>query len=258
MKLKQLYSWIKCHFWKITVSVIAICSVAVATFIGIAFYISFHGDNNIKISENLEYRYNKGGGYIYNVKTNEKVIPVVDHVVTPKDNDSIAVFHWGKKRGYFNINTGEILVQPKFDAAWLFRSGVGAVVLNDSVFFIGLDGKPISDNKFPRTKGEDYLFEGDYCVIKIGSKYGAIDKSGEWVLEPEWEYIESTPLGILMACVNKMPIFIYDKTDIRPYIDHIVIKEDTVVLYSDSIRTYIKEAPRIPNSPLARRHRNNL
>lgn len=241
MKISEFPRFLKNNFWRITVSVIAISLVVIAVVLGIGFYKAYHWGNNIQLSENLGFRYSQNGGYVYNLKTNEKVIPDVDWVVAPKDNDSIAVFHWGEKRGYFNTKTGEIIVQPKYEAAWMFRSGIGAVALNDSVFFIGLDGKPISDKKFKRIKGEDYLFEGDYCIIKVGSKYGAIDKSGEWVLQPEWEFAENTPQGVLIAWENKMPIYIYDKTDIRPYLKHIEIKGDTIISYTDSIRIYMRD-----------------
>lgn len=242
MKIADFIRFLKNNFWRITISVIAISFVVIAVLISVLTYKDSHAEYNIKISENLGFRYNHhNGGYVYNLKTNEKIIPDVSWVVAPKNNDSIAVFHCGEKRGYFNTKIGEIIVQPKYEAAWLFRSGIGAVALNDSVFFIGLDGKPINNKKFPRIKGEDYLFEGDYCIIKVGSKYGAIDKSGEWVLQPEWEFAESTPQGVLIAWENKMPIYIYDKSDIRPYLRRIEIKGDTIISYTDSIRIYMRD-----------------
>lgn len=94
MKISEFPRFLKNHFWRITVSVITISIVAIAVFLGIGFYKAYNWENNIQLSENLGFRNNQNGGYVYNLKTNEKVILDVDWVVTPKDNDSIAVFHW--------------------------------------------------------------------------------------------------------------------------------------------------------------------
>lgn len=220
---------------------IGIYGLLVMTFFVYAVYKESHWEHHREISNTLGFYHSNKGGYIYDLATKEIIIPDVDCVVEPNNNDSIAIFHWGEKRGYFNINNGLIVAQPQYEAAWVFRSGVGGVAKNDSVFFIGLDGKPVNDKKLRRVKGFDYIYNGDYCIIKSGEKYGAIDKSGEWVLNPEWDYIESTPQGLLIAWRNGRQFYAYDKNDIRQFPESIEIKNDTIIVYSDSTRIYVRQ-----------------
>lgn len=233
---------IESKFWKIAYIIGLSIFTIYGFFVIIAVYYGSHWENKRIISRTLGYYSSNKGGYIYDLATNEIVIPSVDWVVEPKGNDSIAIFHWGDKRGYFNTNNGKIIAQPEYDAAWIFRSGIGGVVKNDSVFFIGLDGKPINDKKFPRIKGVDYVYNGDYCIMKIGTKYGAINKSGEWVIEPEWDYAETMPNGLLTAWQNGWAVTVYDKDSIMPFPNRIKIVGDTIYAYSDSTRIYIRHS----------------
>lgn len=232
---------LKNNFWKIIGVVIALSLIAIAILIGVGFYKASHWENNRVLSKKIGYANSYKGGYIYDLETGEKLIPEIDWLVEPQGNDSIGIFHWGDKRGYFNVNTGEIVAQPKYDAAWMFRSGVGAVALNDSIFFIGLDGKPLNNKKFPREKGEDYLFNGEYCIIKIGDKYGAIDKTGEWVLPPNFDYIENTEENILVTWLKDSSTFYYRKDGNFDYPTLIETKGDTLYTYTDSIKVYIRD-----------------
>lgn len=224
--------------WKITCIVGISITTLLGIFLIIAIYRSLHWESKRAISSKLGYYSSYKGGYIYKLATDEIVIPYVDWVVEPKGNDSIAIFRWGDKRGYFNANSGEIIAQPQYDAAWIFRSGVGGVAINDSVFFIGLEGKPINDKKFPRIKGEDYIYNGDYCIMKQGDRYGAIDKAGKWVIEPKWDYVEVSPNGLLSAWQNGWAFTVYDTDSITPFPNEVEIKGDTIYTYSDSIRVY--------------------
>lgn len=226
---------------KIIIYIVGIYCILVMTFFVVAVYKSSHWEHRRQISNRLGYYNSNNGGYIYDLLTDEIVIPDVSFIVEPKGNDSIAIFHWGVKRGYFNINNGMIVAQPQYDAAWIFKSGVGGVAINDSVFFIGLNGKPINDKKFPRIKGENYIYNGNYCIIKSGNYYGAIDKFGEWFIEPEWNYIEIEPNGLLTAWSNGFAVTVYDKNKIQVFPDRVEIKGDTIYSYSDSIRVYIRQ-----------------
>ncbi len=226
--------------WKIAVLVGIYIIIAFFICVTIAVCYDWNREHKRQISEKMGYCYNSKGGYIYDLATDEIIIPSVSWIVEPKGNDSIAIFHWNDKRGYFNINSGEIISQPQYEAAWMFRSGVGGVAKNDSIYFIGLDGKPINNKKFARIKGEDYIYNGDYCVLKIGDRYGAIDKSGEWVIRPEWDYVEVATNGLLIAWQNGWSYTVYDKDSIMPFPNKFDIIGDTIYSYSDSIRIYIR------------------
>lgn len=229
-------------FWRVVGAIIAIGIVYMA--ICITFFVvgyPHEGEYDWQISDNLGYHHSKDISYIYDLQTKEIIIPDVNKYIEPYGNDSIAIFWWGDNRGYFNINSGKIISQPQYDAAWIFSSSVGAVAKGDSILFIGLDGKPIHNHKFKRIKGEDYLYKGDYCAIKVGDKYGAIDKNGEWVIEPEWDYTKVRANGLLTAWENGWAVTVYDKDSIMPFPNHLDIKGDTIYSYSDSIRIYIRQ-----------------
>ncbi len=98
-------------------------------------------------------------------------------------------------RGYFNTNTGKVQIEPQYQHAWFFNGGMAAVCQNDSVFFIDTQGNPANDKKFPYEEFYDYMYDGGYCKIKMGNKYGLIDRQGEWVLTPTYDTIESDPYG---------------------------------------------------------------
>lgn len=74
-----------------------------------------------------------------------------------------------------------------------FSSGVASVAEGDSIYFIDHLGKPINNKKFqynPKTRG--YVYHGEYCAIStVGGKMGLIDKSGNWAVEPIYDWIVS-------------------------------------------------------------------
>lgn len=232
----------KITFWRIIGIVFVLCVVYIS--ICITFFVvgyPHEGEYDWTISDNLGYHHSKNDSYIYDLQTKEIIIPDVRKYIAPYGNDSIAIFWWGEKRGYFNINSGEIIAQPQYEAAWIFSSGVGAVAKNDSIFFIGLDGKPIHKKKFKRINGEEYLYKGDYCTVKVGDKYGAIDKNGEWIIEPKWDYTEVWANGLLTAWKNGRAVTVYDSDSIMPFPNRLDIVGDTIYSYSDSTRIYIRQ-----------------
>lgn len=92
------------------------------------------------------------------------------------------------KRGYFNRFTGEVVVPVKYDAAWVFSNGIAAVVERDSVHFINSEGTPAINKSFPCDYSLDYVFHGDFCPMSDGQGgVGLIDKSGSWVVKPEYD-----------------------------------------------------------------------
>ena len=230
------------NFWKIAY----IVGISIITVFGIlvilAEYHGTHWEHKRAISSKLGlYTSGYKQDYVYDLVTGEEVLPV-DWIVEPKGNDSIAIFYWGDKRGYFNVNNGRIVAQPQYDAAWIFRSGVGGVAKNDSVFFIGLDGKPINDKKFPYETGHDYLYNGEFCKIKIGDKYGMINKQGEWMVEPLWdEVLTNIATGefFLFKDGNEINVsYVADSIMKAPVLE---FKGDTIFVPSDTTIIYVKQ-----------------
>lgn len=148
----------------------------------------------------------RGTLYLYNLDTKKKIssnwVWLSD---VPEGADSLAVFckktGWrgrNLRRGYFNANTGEVVIKPQYDHAWVFSEGLGAVTNgHNEVGFIDSDGHYVITSVFPYIEDVDYLFHEGYCMVpkysgtsKDTVKFGAIDQSGQWVLQPQFDDVE--------------------------------------------------------------------
>ena len=86
---------------------------------------------------------NGGEYFVYNEKSSEFTLKNFDWVSTRPDNDSLTVFCKDDKRGYLNVNTGEMVIAPEYDHAWVFSEGLAAVVKDNKVGFINKDNEVI-------------------------------------------------------------------------------------------------------------------
>ena len=245
----KVFSFLYKHFWKIICSVIAVCLIFIAGIFIYVLYDEISYKYDYELNERLGFHRTATESYIYDRETKEKVISDVDFIGVPQPGDSIWVFaqhsifsHWvGGKRGYLNINTGNIIAEPQFDKAWIFSSGVAAVCKDDSIYFIDTNGKPINAKKFPYAKEHDYLYDGEFCQIKIGDKYGVINKQGEWVVEPLWDFVQrSIILGefFLYKDGNRIDVsYVADSIMKAPILE---FKGDTIFVPSDTTIVYVK------------------
>ena len=104
--------------------------------------------------------------------------------------DSLAVFCSEKKRGYYNMYTGEIAVPAQYRRAWVFAEGVAAVQKNGMIGFIDHKGNTVIDFQFPYHGNplSEFVFSDGHCVVAdtLG-KCGVIDKKGNWLIKPEYD-----------------------------------------------------------------------
>ena len=134
---------------------------------------------------------------LYDESTGKYTTPKLNWISDISDNDSIVVYALPKKRGYLNVHTGEIVIEAKeYQKAWIFSEGLAAVVKDGMIGFINRNNEVVIPFKFPLPKYDDedisYVFHDGYCVMTdINGRVGLIDKKGEWVVEPEYEYILS-------------------------------------------------------------------
>ena len=108
--------------------------------------------------------------------------------------DSLAVFCSEKKRGYYNMYTGEIAVPAQYRRAWVFAEGVAAVQKNGMIGFIDHKGNTVIDFQFPYHGNPltEFVFSDGHCVVAdtLG-KCGVIDKKGNWLIKPEYDNIST-------------------------------------------------------------------
>lgn len=118
------------------------------------------------------------------------MIKDIDWIAVPEDGDSLIIVAKGGKRGFVNRYTAKIVIPFKYDAAWSFTDGVAGVCEGDSVYFINHSGNPIHGKKFARQRRYNrYVYHGNYAAIPLNGKYGPIDRTGKWTLQPEHEDI---------------------------------------------------------------------
>ena len=149
---------------------------------------------NTYISQDIYFhKHDDAKGYIYNIRTGEKYIKHMEWIARPADKDSLICFCNGKKRGYFSRNSGKIVIEPKYNHAWVFSDGLASVEEDGSIKFIDRTGKVVIDTKMPYFPNmEGYMFRGGYCVVNTddGELFGLMDKKGNFVLPLEYSHIE--------------------------------------------------------------------
>lgn len=136
-----------------------------------------------------------GKGYIYNSCSGEKTVKQVAWIAMPRGKDSLVCFSDGQKRGYFSKNTGKVVIEPKYDHAWIFSEGLASVDDNGWIKFIDETGKVVIDKKMAYIPDmEGYVFHGGYCVVDTddGEQCGLMDKMGNIVLPREYSSIRPT------------------------------------------------------------------
>lgn len=155
-----------------------------------------------------------GHGYIYNDRTGKKLIKNVAWISEPRDKDTLVCFSDGKKRGYFGMKSGRVVVEPKYDHAWVFSEGLAGVDDGGIIKFIDATGKVVVDNKMAYNPNMDgYVFHGGYCVIDTedGEKHGLMNRTGEMVLPLEYDYISAANDYELWRVRKEGEMAVFDK-----------------------------------------------
>ena len=206
-------------------------------------YISSY--NNQYLSRNLSYHEGYDfDGYVFN-RDGEKLIKKIHWIAKPLGNDSLVCYRAGKKRGYFNMYTGEVVIEPKYSHAWIFSDGLAAVEEDGWIKFIDASGKVVIDNRLPYLSYKDgYVFHNGYCAVHndYGDRLGLINKRGEWALNPEyfsiipvdsfWIVSNGKEKAVLNSTLNAVLSFTNAKVWINDGVIHAVLSDHTVRTYS--------------------------
>lgn len=151
------------------------------------------------LSERVEvHRFRDDKCRIYNTHTKRYTTAKIDWVSEAAEGDSIAVYAQDGKRGYVNVNTGQIVVDARkndYRKAWVFSEGVGAVVKGDKVGFVNAQNEVVIPFVFDYSDecpmwDFGYLFHSGYCIMtNAEGLLGMIDSKGNWVVEPVYDEI---------------------------------------------------------------------
>ncbi len=245
MSTKNISPWKK-------VLVVGLCVLATATLVFVClmaqiYYDKFHKcyyreDIPRPISENILMVYGKKGYVdfvrLQDARTGKYITPKLQHIFVNDftTDDSLVVFRtFDRLRGYLNVNTGEIIIPAQYNRAWNFSEGIAAVLKDGAISFINADGKQAFDAVFPIYYQDDYndiapQFHNGRCVMRsTENKWGLINTSGEWVVEPVYTSIYAPKHGYrivtdgskygLMSESGKIALPL-DYDFIRPASDH--------------------------------------
>ena len=126
-------------------------------------------------------------------KNGRNTLDGVAWIAKPLGTDSLVCYSDGEKRGYFNMFTGEVVIEPRYDRAWIFSDGLAAVENEGWIRFIDCEGNEVIDKRMPYESGmEGYVFHNGHCVVRHDSRerVGLIDRQGEWALAPNYTDIQ--------------------------------------------------------------------
>jgi len=143
--------------------------------------------------------------YLYNMKTGRRTLTGISWICKSSDGDSLACFCTGydekRKRGYFNIFTGEAVISAQYDKAWIFSDGLACVYKQGTLHFIDHFGQNAMDKVFPYgIRNDDYCFHNGLCIMyDENGRFGLIDKHGEWVVEPQYYEISYDTKGFWLV-----------------------------------------------------------
>lgn len=109
-------------------------------------------------------------------------------------NDSLSVYCSENKRGYFNAYTGEIAIPAQYRRAWIFSEGLAAVQKNGMIGFIDHKGNTVIEFEYPFHGNplNEFVFENGRCIVAdTTGKCGIIDKTGKWIIKPDYDNISA-------------------------------------------------------------------
>ena len=174
-------------------------AVAFAALIAYAIYDDAMGrwSADKRLSDDVVVYYFSDDTYrVYNKSTEKYTTPRIDWVTDAASGDSLGVYAVGGRRGYINVKNGEIIINAKtndYEKAWVFSGGLAAVMKDGKVGFIDANNRLVIPFRFDYSDKcimyeIGYLFHDGYCVMtNKDGKFGLIDISGNWVVEPEYD-----------------------------------------------------------------------
>ena len=161
-----------------------------------------------EISEHITFYSNGAHGYVKSNYTDKKVLRDVKWVITSDNKkDTLACYASKGFRGYLDVRTGRsVIPAERYTKAWLFSEGLAAVMEKDSTIkFIDTRGQVVIDKGFRYPDfSYGYLFYDSLCAMTDKSgKWGIIDRTGEWVIRPEYDGVAHVASGYWLLNKNE-------------------------------------------------------
>ena len=98
--------------------------------------------------------------------------------------EGLAVVEWGNKKGFIN-DRGHIVISGN-QIAGLYSEGMAAIRIQSKWGFMDRSGQTSIEPKFKSVK----QFKEGYAGAKRKDKWGVIDQNGKWVIDPQFEILQ--------------------------------------------------------------------
>ena len=156
----------------------------------------------------------------------------IDWIATPNPGDSLVCFSNGRKRGYFHMRDGHVVVAPSYDHAWIFSEGLAAVADKGILKFIDTTGNVVIDGDYIYNEEYDgIVFHNGYCVVcnMNNKKMGIIDRKGKWVIEPVYNSIVQQDSFWIASIGNQQTVMSYNLDTVIPMSHATFYVEDSCI-----------------------------
>lgn len=156
--------------WKVGLGLTGLVALCFGILIAAAWYDHNYGreewDDECLSADVVVEAYNDGRVRVRNKRTRRYTTPKLLWVSGIPERDSLTVYCSKDKRGFLDVNTGEIVIPAQYSRAWQFSEGLGAVLgENDKVGFIDRENRLVIPCEIPYEKGLDYIFKDGYCKV---------------------------------------------------------------------------------------------
>ena len=206
--------------WKVGVGLIGLTALGMGLIIASVWYDKTYGKDSYcdrALSKNIVVEaYNNNRVRVLDTRTGKYTTPKVKWVSGTPERDSLTVFcDKDGKRGYLNVNTGEIVIPAQYSKAWQFSEGLGAVLgANNKIGFINSDNEVVISYEIPYEKGVDYIFKDGFCVVKFWEidcwRYAVYGKDGHQLLTWAYTRIDEPDSRGYRVVANEDGAWLYD------------------------------------------------
>lgn len=194
MDLKKIVKIGLDTMWKLGVFAIGVAGVFLIVFI--AKEIKRENMRGGKqVSAYLKEYTEDGYAKLYNERERKFTLEHLDWVSYGVGDDRIGVYSKNLKRGFYDYDSGYPISEPKYNKAWNFSEGLGAVETDGMLGFVNRDMDLVIPQRYRIARSSDdwpdaIQFHKGQCVINLSpDSVGVIDKHGNWVIPPVYQYV---------------------------------------------------------------------
>ncbi len=234
---RTVKSWWRKHSKRVKYSLAAFAILIVAGFVALTAYVLYedkYGRDyyDRELSDNITLRsFSDNKWRVYNEETDEYTTNKFNWISDTSNDCSLAVYAVPHKRGYIDTHTGNIIIDAEannYTKAWVFSDGIAAVEKEGKIGFVNEKNEVVIPFQYDYSDEHQmcnlgYLFHDGYCVMtNADGKLGLIDRSGNWVVEPEYDQlwapqergyrtvIKDDKYGLLDSSLNLVYPAVYD------------------------------------------------